>query len=73
MSKYEIMRYASQNSNSYFIRDAETYDCFGGYDDMGGVNWTNNLDAYKMDKQEALQIKADLESADMEDTDEEDE
>ena len=66
---YEIVKYVSMDYNFYHIRNTETGEFFGGYDFMGSVNWTNSLCAYEMTEQEALQIKADLESADMEDTD----
>jgi len=67
MAKYEIKKFVSMDYTFCLIQDAETGDFFGGYDDMGSVNWTNSLCAYEMDEQEALQIKADLEAADADD------
>jgi len=67
MSKYEIVKYISMDYTFYLIRNVETGEFFGGYDFMGSADWTNNLCAYEMDEQEALQIKADLEAADADD------
>ena len=67
MTKYEIKKYISMNYTFYLIQNTETQEWFAGYDFMGGQEWSNNLCAYQMDEQEALQIKADLESADADD------
>lgn len=63
MSKFEIVKYISMDYTFCLIRNTETGEFFRGYDFMGGQEWSNNLCAYEMDEQEALQIKADLEAA----------
>lgn len=52
----------------FIIQDTETKLYFAGYDFMGSVDWEKDLlDAYHMKADEAFQIKADLESADADD------
>lgn len=69
MSKYHVAEAVGQyfvlmdtNENKY-----APHVYFNGYDFMGSVNWENHFsfDYALSSKEEAEQIKADLESADM--------
>jgi len=75
MANYTLVKIQENGCTLYAIcNNADTMEYFAGYDFMGSVEWVLDLRAARwMVESEAYQIKADLESADMEDTDKEDE
>lgn len=71
MSAYEIISRIVPDPNGpgavtmFVIQDNRTGRYFASYDSMGSVDWVKDvLAAYYMDRDEAEQIKHDLEAAD---------
>lgn len=69
MTNYTLVKIQENGCTLYAIHNEGTMEYFAGYDFMGSVDWVRDLqDARWMVESEAYQIKADLESADADDS-----
>jgi len=69
MTNYTMQKIQDSGCTLCAIYNEDTKEYFAGYDFMGSVDWVQNWhDAKWMVESEACQIKADLESADADDS-----
>ena len=69
MTKYTLTKVQYQGFPYYAILNNDSMEYFAGYDFMGSATWEKHLDDCSwLLEDEAYQIKADLESADADDS-----